>query len=589
MKRKKERRRHLRELLPTPELCIVYPRYDKVGKDTDHEDECDTLLVYILNMSKGGILLESSKKFKTGSLLDMRLQLAHEKAWMAYTGEVVWGDNSPIKSGHHLLGIKFKESTLPEELPTSREPAVKKRMYPSDLEFLMETTLFDAISEEAKCPLLNVMTPRHVKAGQRIISQGDKGDSFYVIQKGSCLVNLEKEGTHHPIARLRVGDIVGEMAILTGECRVANVDTEKNMTLWSVSRTDFDMLCEEYPDLRNFLSELVTYRFSTERMTADRIVGKYLINEIMDRGGWSIVYRGNHTRLNMPVAIKMLKHDMAMDPIFSEKFRKEAKTIAQLNHQNIVRVYDIEELYRTIFIIMEYLDGVPLDHILERIQRLPLSRALDILMQTCAGLAYAHEHGIVHQDIKPANIFVQPDDQVKIVDFGLACSPGDIDCSLRGTIFYASPEAIDGEPVDERADIYALGITAFEMITGHRPFPEDNITKMINSRLNDDIPDPRTFIPDLPDELYKFIIRATQRNPADRYKNISQPLLDLEPLAGKLDIKRQPPLREHRNVMSLFLFYQDQHELVLKHLVEKFSLELKEIGAELRAAKFKDL
>jgi serine/threonine protein kinase len=291
----------------------------------------------------------------------------------------------------------------------------------------------------------------------------------------------------------------------------------------------------------------------------------------------------------MPVAIKMLKHDMAMDPIFSEKFRKEAKTIAQLNHQNIVKVYDIEELYRTIFIIMEYLDGVPLDHILERIQRLPLSRALDILMQTCAGLAYAHEHGIVHQDIKPANIFVQPDDQVKIVDFGLACSPGDIDCSLRGTIFYASPEAIDGEPVDERADIYALGITAFEMITGHRPFPEDNITKMINSRLNDDIPDPRTFIPDLPDELYKFIIRATQRNPADRYKNISQPLLDLEPLAGKLNVKRQPRLREQRNVMNLFLFYQDQHDLVLKRLVEKFSHELKEIGAELRAAEFKDL
>jgi CRP-like cAMP-binding protein len=585
MKSNKERRRHVREVLPTPELGIVYPQYGEDDKDADIQD---TTVVHILNRSKRGILLESLKRFKPASLLDMRMQIPHEKVWMAYPGEVVWSDNSPTRPGYYVLGIKFSTVPLHEEVSTHGRPLAKKRMYPSGLEFLMTTSLFDAISEEAKCPLLNVMIPKHVKAGEEIISQGDTGDSFYVIQDGICVVNMEKGGARHPIARLRTGDIVGEMAILTGECRLAGVDAETNMTLWSISKADFDKLCEECPDLRNFLSELVTNRFSTERITANRTVGKYVINEIVSRGGWSIVYKGIHTSLNMPVAIKMLKHDMAMDPHFSEKFRDEAKTIARLNHENIVKVYDIEELYRTLFIIMEYLDGMPLDYILERMQRMPFYRVLDILFQLCNGLAYAHEQGIVHQDIKPANIFVQPDDQVKIVDFGLACHPGDLDCSLRGTIFYAAPEAIEGEPVDERADIYSLGITAFEMLTGQKPFPEDDITKMIESRLHENIPDPRTLIPNLPDEVYNFLIRATQKDPASRYKNVWQILRDLKPLADKVGVSSATP-RKQQKMMSLFLFYQDEHQLLLNRLVEKFGNELKKVGAVLRAADFKDI
>jgi len=251
--------------------------------------------------------------------------------------------------------------------------------------------------------------------------------------------------------------------------------------------------------------------------------------------------------------------------------------------------YDIEELYRTIFIIMEHLDGVSLDLILEKKPRLPLSRVLDILLQVCAGLSYAHEQGIVHQDIKPANIFVQPYDQVKIVDFGLACSPGDMDCGLRGTIFYGAPEAIEGDSVDERTDIYSLGITAFEMITGRRPYPEDDITKILDLHVHQDVPDPSTLVSDLPDELRHFVRRATRRNPAERYENVSEVLHDLEALAARLDMKRQlkPPGR--RKMMGLLLFYQEQHELVLKQLLEDLSHELHDIGAELRAEEFKDV
>jgi serine/threonine protein kinase len=127
------------------------------------------------------------------------------------------------------------------------------------------------------------------------------------------------------------------------------------------------------------------------------------------------------------------------------------------------------------------------------------------------------------------------------------------------------------------------------MLTGQKPFPEDDIDKMIESRLREDMPDPKEFVPDLPEELHRFILRATQRDPADRYKSISEAMIDLEPLASKIDIKRQPQLRENRKMISLFLFFQDQHELTLKRLVEDFSHELGQIGAELRSAEFKDL
>jgi len=588
VKRKKERRQWPREILPFSEVGIVYPQYDEVGQGVASEDRLDTLLVHILNRSEGGLLVKSPLRFRVGSLLDMRVRLSREDLWEAFRGKVVRVDKSPDKNNYYFLGVELRPESR-EVFPTDGAAAGKKRICPSDLEFFMRTELFDAISEEAKCPLLNCMTPKHIQAGERFLRQGDEGDTFYVIQDGLCVVNVEKDGTEHPIARLRAGDIVGEIALLTGGARSAHVDTETDVKVWGITKAQFDALCEKCRDVRNFLTELATHRLSSENVTADLCVGKYVINEIIGRGGWSIVYGGRHRDLNMPVAIKMLKHDMATDPDFSDKFRHEARTIAHFNHENIVKVYDIEELYRTIFIIMEYLEGMSLDNILERMGRLPLTRTLDILLQVCAGLNYAHQEGILHQDIKPANIFVQPNDRVKIVDFGLACTPGDVDCSLRGTIFYGSPEQIEGDFVDERADVYSLGITAFEIITGQRPFPEDDINEMINLRLNEDIPDPRTFIPDLPDELYKFIMCATQRDPAARYESVSQALHDLGSLAEKMGVKRQPQLREEQKMMSLFLFYQDHYELALKRLVEKFSHEVNELGAELRAAEFKDV
>ncbi|UCG13455.1 MAG: protein kinase [Deltaproteobacteria bacterium] len=589
MERQTERRRWARERLSTPEVAILYPEYGAERQDATGSGMDDTLMVYVLDRSEGGLLLQSSSVFEAGSSFDMRLRSPADKTWVACEGKVVWGDRTRDSRSCYLLGVELHQAAVPERTPASGAPVLGKRMHPSELEFLIRTQLFDFIADEAKCPLLNCMTPKRVLAGERFISQGDEGDSLYIIQDGSCMVKVEREGVIHPVARLQAGDIVGEMALLTGERRTAHVDAETEMTLWSLTREQFDSFCLEHPDLGDFLTELVTHRFSTAILTAYRNVGKYIINEILGRGGWSIVYKGVHASLNMPVAIKMLKHTMALHPEFSEKFKNEAKTIANLNHENIVKVYDIEELYRTIFIVMEYLEGVSLESILRRTPRLPVPKVVDILLQVCAGLSYAHEHGIVHQDIKPANVFVQTDDRAKIVDFGLSSPPGTADFSLPGTVYYMSPEQIDGESIDERTDIYSLGIVAYEMVTGRRPYPEDDLAKLMDMHVREDVPDPSTLVPDLPDELHYFIKRATHRDPAARFKTVWEILRDLQPFADKIGLKRQPYLTEQQRMMSLFLFYQDEHQVILNRLVGELSSELRKIGAILRTADLKDV
>ena len=589
MKGEKERREHPRQALKKPELGVVYPKSGERSRKAT-KARPDTLLVNVINKSEGGLLLESCLRFRKGSSLDIQMRLPNEQVWQGFRGKVVWGQESPNKKEYYLLGVKFHPATVSVELPTDETAVLRKRMYPRDLEFMMRVPLFDCLAQDARCPLLNTMTPKHVQAGERFISQGDEGNTLYLIQEGTCVVNLEKDGLTHPIARRREGDLIGEMAIFTGEPRRAHVDAETDMKLWSIDRDQFDTLCETYPDLRGFLTDLITRRFSSERMTADRTIGKYVITDILGRGGYSNVYRGTHARLNMPVAIKMLNHDMAMNPEFSAKFRNEAKTIARLNHENIIKVYDIEELYKTIFIIMEYLEGVPLDYVLEKMGRLPPPRVLDIVLQVCAGLAYAHENGIVHQDIKPGNIFIQPDYRAKIVDFGLAVRPGTVDdLCWPGSVLYSPPEKIQGDPVDERSDIYALGITTYEMVTGQRPFAGNDPSELMSLHVNKDVPDPSRSIPDLPAELSHFILRATKRDPSERYDNVPQIVSELQPLAQQMGLMRHLQVKEQRKMMSLFLFYQDEHQLTLKRLVEEFTNELKKIGADVRVADFKDI
>jgi serine/threonine protein kinase len=407
-------------------------------------------------------------------------------------------------------------------------------------------------------PLLKELTVKVVKAGKRLINQGEVQDQAYIIQSGSCLVIVEKDGQLYPVDHRGRGDIVGISSLLTGETQRAHVEAESDMELWVMSRALFEDISRVSPELLDFLTELVASRFDSRRPVADRVIDKYIATDIIGRGSHSIVYRGMNRSLDMPVAIKMLRHHRAIIPEFSERFRDEAKTIARLNHENIVKVYDVEEIYKTIFIIMEYLDGMTLDRVLEKTPRVPFAQILDILLQVCSGLAYAHEYGILHQDIRPGNIFVQLDGKIKIVDFGLACHPGDVDdLYWPGATLYSSPEYIEGNPVDGRSDIYSLGITTFEMIAGKKPFPEDDPAKAIQFHLEGEFPDLRDFVPDVPEELRKFVLMTCRRDPAERYQNLYQAVEDLRSLADVLDLKSKVALSEKRKMGAVFLGQSD--------------------------------
>lgn len=453
----------------------------------------------------------------------------------------------------------------------------------------LETKFLSFISRNGAHPALfrNEMY-KLIPAGERFITQGEVGDTAYVIQRGSCLVLVEKGGELHPVYHYGEGDIVGGIGLLTGEPHLAHVDAETDVEAWALTKEDFDRISEEDAELRAFLTEFVANRFDSRRPTSYRTIGKYIATEIIGRGGYSIVYKGVHSTLNMPVAIKMMRHNLAMDEEFLEKFHAEARTIATLNHENIVKIYDIETRYRTVFIVMELLEAESLGDLLRRLRILPQNLVLDILLQVCAGLSYAHRRGIIHRDVTPDNIFLLPGDRVKIIDFGLACPVGTEDFDLSGTAAYISPEQIEGEAVDPRTDLYGLGLVAYEMVTGEKPFQAEDTNELLDMHLKQEIPDPAEKAPGLHEGLRAFIRRAARRNLADRYPTAEHALRDLRPVAKEIGLTGRHVAIRPQRMTNLVMVYEDQQQKALSELLDEFSGRAKALGVDVKISDLRD-
>ncbi len=220
---------------------------------------------------------------------------------------------------------------------------------------------------------------------------------------------------------------------------------------------------------------------------------------------------------------------------------------------------------------MEYLEGEPLRATLERCGSLSVRETVDYLKQILSGLKYAHEQGIVHRDVKPENIFLLPDGRLKILDFGLAAPAGVTDLDLQGTVYYASPEQIEGEPEDARSDIYALGIMAYEFLCWQRPYPEDDLGRLIELHCTQTIPDPAETVPDLPENMRQFILRCCARDPAQRYASAGEALAVIEAMACQLRIQAE---QEKRLLTSVVMIYLGKNRQALRRLLEKFSSEI---------------
>jgi serine/threonine protein kinase len=437
------------------------------------------------------------------------------------------------------------------------------------------TKLLKYLLETVDDSFLDELKYISVRAGERFLLQGTVGETAYIIQDGTCLTVVEKNGELYPAGHWGKGDIVGILGLFTGEPREAHVEAETDMNLWVINRHQIDNISQSNPELLSLVTEIVASQFDSKRPVADRKIGKYIATNIIGRGAYSIVYKAVHKDLMMPVAIKMMRHHMVVDQSFLLNFKNEAQIIASLNHDNILKVYDIEERYKTVFIITELLEGESLQDLLSRLRVIPQLLALKIIYQICNGLRYAHDKGIVHRDINPANIMVSPDDRVKILDFGLACEIGTEDEQIGGAFAYQAPELLEGSQADQRSDIYALGITAFELVTGKKPFSNKEITEIYQAHKERNIPDPIVYKPDIIPELRAFIIKACRHQKKNRYQNVSEAIKTLTVENKTLDtiIKKN-----HEISTTITLSCEQPQQSSFDRLVAEFSRRSSELN-----------
>ena len=268
-------------------------------------------------------------------------------------------------------------------------------------------------------------------------------------------------------------------------------------------------------------------------MIGQLIGERYEVEELVGTGGMSSVYRARDDILERRVALKILHEHFSSDPEYVERFRREARAIARLNHPNIVTVIDRGEFEGRQFIVFEHVPGENLKEIVEREGPLPVAQALALTHQIARGLGFAHEHGVVHRDVKPQNVLLDESGAAKVTDFGIARSlePGDElteTGTLLGTSDYISPEQANGQPVDERSDQYSLGVLLFELLTGEVPYPGKTFMLVAMRHVRDPVPSVRERGADVPEQVGAIVARAMAKRPEDRFPSMEAMMAAIE-------------------------------------------------------------
>lgn len=257
---------------------------------------------------------------------------------------------------------------------------------------------------------------------------------------------------------------------------------------------------------------------------------RYEILEKVGTGGMSDIYKAKCHKLNRLVAMKVLKQEFSENTDFVSKFHIEAQATAGLAHPNIVNVYDVGEEDGMHYIVMELVEGITLKRYIEKKSSLTVKEAISIAIQVSMGIEVAHNNHIIHRDIKPQNIMISKDGKVKVADFGIAkaATSNTITSNVMGSVHYTSPEQARGGFSDEKSDIYSLGITMFEMITGRVPFNGDTTVAIAIKHIQEPIPMPSTYAEEIPVSLEQIIMKCTQKSPDRRYSNIADVIADLK-------------------------------------------------------------
>ena len=263
-----------------------------------------------------------------------------------------------------------------------------------------------------------------------------------------------------------------------------------------------------------------------------KINDRYEIVKTIGEGGMANVYLAYDTILDRNVAVKVLRGDLANDEKFVRRFQREALSASSLSHPNIVEVYDVGEDDGKYYIVMEYIEGKHLKTILKKRGKLTVTEVVDIMLQITEGMAHAHDSYIIHRDIKPQNIMILDNGVVKITDFGIAMALNSTQLtqtnSVMGTVHYLPPEQANGKGATIRSDVYSMGILMYELLCGKLPFRGDNAVEIALKHLKEPVPPIREEIPDLPQSIENIIIKATAKNPKNRYSDAREMNEDLK-------------------------------------------------------------
>lgn len=300
------------------------------------------------------------------------------------------------------------------------------------------------------------------------------------------------------------------------------------------------MLADNQPNLSEYRHDYQTVdeeRDEAPMNTPRLLSNRYELGDTLGYGGMSEVHRGRDVRLGRDVAVKVLRADLARDPQFQERFRREAQNAAALNHPAIVAVYDTGETHTEHgplpYIVMEFVDGRTLRDLVKTEGPLPGKRAMEIMADVCAALDFSHRHGIVHRDVKPANAMITRNGAVKVMDFGIARAVADGQAAVTqtaaviGTAQYLSPEQARGEAVDARSDVYAAGCVLFELLTGEPPFTGDSPVAVAYQHVREDPKPPSALNPRVSPALDAIVLKAMAKNPANRYQSAAEMRGDL--------------------------------------------------------------
>lgn len=257
---------------------------------------------------------------------------------------------------------------------------------------------------------------------------------------------------------------------------------------------------------------------------------RYEILEKIGTGGMSDVYKAKCHKLNRFVAVKVLKQEFSENANFVSKFRVEAQAAAGLMHPNIVNVYDVGEENGIYYIVMELVEGITLKKYIEKKARLSYKEAVSIAIQVSMGIEAAHNNHIIHRDIKPQNIIISKEGKVKVTDFGIAkaATSNTITSNVMGSVHYTSPEQARGGYSDEKSDIYSLGITMFEMLTGRVPFNGETTVAIAIKHIQEELPSPKEFVPEIPTSVEQIVIKCCQKSPDRRYQSMGELIEDLK-------------------------------------------------------------